>query len=175
MFGIPLDPEMVAQIQRERDLHRMSHDQMRHDSYQVLHTLNEEQLKMFSVMLAVMSSQESVYATYLDGYVDGLLEQKYNVCPACGRNHDELPPDMVAPPPPGEAVNEDSTAPTTPYVLTEEDLANMEEYNLDDLRDEDTHELLGFICKGCQLRYISITDRMLKRACHGCQLKSAHG
>ena len=62
-------------------------------------------------------------------------------------------------------------------MLTATDRANMATYNLDDLRDEDTHELLGFICLNCGMRYPSIEDRMRRAPdeCSGCFMKSAHG
>lgn len=72
-----------------------------------------------------------------------------------------------------------------PYQeLSPEDQENMKKYHLDDLRDEDTGELLGFICTGidgvrspCGVRYVSIEDRMLRdpEHCSGCFIKAAHG
>ena len=62
-------------------------------------------------------------------------------------------------------------------MLMPEHLAKMNEYNLDDLRDEDSGIILGFICTNCGMRYQSIEDRMLREPdeCTGCQQKSAWG
>lgn len=75
--------------------------------------------------------------------------------------------------------DEKNSEPDERDALSPEDIANMVVYNLDDLRDEDTHELLGFICKGCGRRYVSIEDRMLRepgvKGCGGCQDKAKWG
>jgi len=64
-----------------------------------------------------------------------------------------------------------------PYVLSEEELKQMKEYNLDDVRDIDTHELYGFICLNCGQRYPTIEDRMKRRPdeCSGCFQKAKWG
>lgn len=64
-----------------------------------------------------------------------------------------------------------------PVVLTEEQLAQMKEYNLDDVRDIDTHELYGFICLNCAMRYPTIEVRMEKGPdeCEGCFHKAKWG
>jgi hypothetical protein len=63
-------------------------------------------------------------------------------------------------------------------------LALMELYHLDDLRDEETNALLGFICTGiegmkepCGMRYPTIADRMLHppETCSGCFVRMANG
>lgn len=53
----------------------------------------------------------------------------------------------------------------------------MDAYNLDDVRILQTHELLGFQCTKCSIRYQTIEDRMLKAPedCQGCRDKSAWG
>ena len=64
-----------------------------------------------------------------------------------------------------------------PVVLTEEQLRQMEEYNLDDVRDIDTHELYGFICLNCGMRYLTIEARMEQPVdgCQGCFHKAKWG
>jgi hypothetical protein len=56
----------------------------------------------------------------------------------------------------------------------------MKLYNLDDLweqSDDLDDKFIGFVCKGCDMRYQSIQDRMLRSVdeCRGCFLKAAHG
>lgn len=64
-----------------------------------------------------------------------------------------------------------------PVVLTLDQLAKMAEYNLDDVRDIDTHELLGFICLNCGMRYLTIESRMdnAPDSCPGCFHKAKWG
>lgn len=56
-------------------------------------------------------------------------------------------------------------------------IEKMSEYNLDDLRDQDTGQILGFICLNCGMKYGSLDDRMLKAPddCSGCHQKAAWG
>lgn len=62
-------------------------------------------------------------------------------------------------------------------LMTEDLVKKMVEYNVDDLRDEDTGAIIGFKCLGCGMNYQSLEDRMLRAPddCHGCQHKSAWG
>lgn len=62
-------------------------------------------------------------------------------------------------------------------LMTAELISDMNEYFLDDLRDEDTGAILGFICVKCGMKYPSIEDRKLKRPdeCSGCFQKSMWG
>jgi len=53
--------------------------------------------------------------------------------------------------------------------------AKMNALNLDDLREEGTNRILGFVCKGCGLKYVSVEDRAIREECHGCLHKAAWG
>lgn len=190
-FGMPLPPEVIADAQRQHDLYHMKTQAVRHDMFAFLDSLDEDQAKQFSLLVRVFAREEdSSYAKYIDGYFSGLRERKFGICPGCSVNHDQMPDDMRPNEPVESVVSDGSNKVTsveeeaswinTDYVLTEADLERMNEYNLDDLRDEDDKStLLGFICLGCGMRYISIADRMLRppgiAGCSGCQLKSGHG
>jgi hypothetical protein len=196
-----IDPSaLMAEAQRAHDLHRMSADSMKHGVMKMLRGLDQEQMEAFSQMVRVFAIEEdAAYAKYVHGIITALLEGKYNICMACGVDHEKAEKDLLSTAsdpfdnvlktqpltPERSAELEDIAArqagvsgqPVEPYVLTEEDLADMEEYNLDDLRDEDTHQLLGFICKACTYKYVSIADRKLRAPdeCTGCQIRSGHG
>lgn len=198
-FGIPLPNEFLAEAQRQHDLHNMARQTVRHDMFAFLESLDEDQSKQFSLLVRTFANDEDgSYAKYIDGYFSALRERKFGVCPGCGVNHDEVPEDMRPNEPSADyvqGVSDDIKVEAeeikndlqieaarvgTHYVLTEFDQQHMEEYNLDDLRDEDDRAtLLGFVCLGCGMRYISIADRMLRppgiEGCNGCQLKSGHG
>lgn len=55
----------------------------------------------------------------------------------------------------------------------------MKEYSLDDLREEGSFALLGFVCLGCTQRYSTIQDRMIREpgveGCGGCKQKAKWG
>lgn len=54
-----------------------------------------------------------------------------------------------------------------------------DDYGIDDLRDEDTNQLRGFICLNCKRGYPTIEERLnfepKTDGCVGCHLKAAHG
>lgn len=155
---------------------------------------------------AETKSEAKQLASYYEGIAAAKLEHRFGVCPGCGLSHEEelfgsektaeadgvekegievladgvmrqsllmegeaVQPSLFVDPDPREA----------PAELQPGDLERMEEYNLDDVRDEDTLKLLGFICKGCGLRYQSIEDRMRREAgaegCNGCIQKAKWG
>jgi hypothetical protein len=178
----------------------MSMTEARHKMYSFFDDLSQEQVLTLNNLVRAFANetQEAEFAKFIDGYLSGLAKGKFNICGGCGKNHDQQLEEMrnaadeagiFKEQPMGDAdkfsIPEDGPVtgdeqPVAPYVLTEDDLAHMEEYNLDDLRDEDPpHHLLGFMCKGCEMRYVSIADRMLRPpgidGCSGCQLRSGHG
>jgi hypothetical protein len=63
--------------------------------------------------------------------------------------------------------------------LSTREVELMKEYNLDDLREENTNKLVGFICKRCGMHYPSIKDRMIEPPgeanCAGCVHKTQWG
>ena len=171
-FGIPipLTDEMITHMDREQ----MKKESLLHDIERLFVELDRDQLNTIRALFHYMSEDPSTrLASYYEGIAAQTLVLKHGVCGGCGQNHDEvLPPINEVP-----LVQEELNTAMRENTLTSEDRLNMAEYNLDDLRDIDTHELLGFICRNCGLKYRSIEDRMLraKDACHGCFLKSAHG
>jgi len=185
-FGIPIS-EIHAEMERQFDLHKMDATEKRHKVYEFIDSLGKEQLSSLGTLVRAFAEDGSSYAKFIDGYVSAIAKEKFDLCPACGENHDEMLNEMTQQKVNDQfesdldkAVSEPEPPQFTAYVLTEEDLDNMEKYNLDDLRDEEPpHHLLGFKCLGCEMRYVSIADRMLRPpgidGCNGCQLKSAHG
>lgn len=197
-FGIPIPmtDEMISHMDHEQ----MKKESLLHDIQRLFIELDADQLNTLRSLLRYMSEDTSArLASYYEGVASQTLVLKFGVCGGCGRVHDEiLPPEEEA----ASIIEElnrikkkeaeeslgDQAEATEPETadeiragwsneLTDADRLNMIQYNLDDLRDIDTNELLGFICKGCGLKYQSIQDRMLRApdACHGCFLKSAHG
>ena len=163
--------ERIAAFMERQD---MLGESYRHDVQRMFDEMSKEHLLTLRIMLNQFSSENDLRLTsYYEGVVAATLALRFDVCGGCGKNHDE------------ELLKNEKTEVTdlvTDFVTNEvplstEQLDQMTTYHLDDLRDEDSGQLLGFTCTLCGLRYVSIEDRMLKSPdnCHGCYLKSAHG
>jgi hypothetical protein len=135
--------------------------------------MDAESLAVFKMLIEDISQNESL-AHYMIGWISAMLINEHKVCEHCGVKHDD-PFDHAAAftenrPQPNPALGPD----------TEEGRKAMEDYNLDDLRtEEDRETVIGFVCKGCGQRYVSIEDRMLRapgpEGCGGCQQKAKWG
>lgn len=181
----------------------MAADSYRHDVTRLFNELQLDQLMTLrNMMHQLVFSEDGKLAAYYEGQVATVLQIRHNVCPSCGVDHDkeaaefkedgdEVPPTEanLASETIGEYRDKAESQPQDKlqemlptFDLSEEDLDNMEKYHLDDLRDADNHQILGFKCTGvngveCGMIYPSIEDRMLKPAdsCTGCQSKAAWG
>ena len=177
----------------------MAADSYRHEVTRLFSELSQDQLMILrNMMHQLVFSDDGKLAAYYEGQVATVLNLKFNVCPSCGVDHDKEAASFEAPEADmkstvtdvvNETINEyrekaqDKLQEMLPtFDLSEEDLANMEKYHLDDLRDADNHQILGFRCTGvngvaCGMVYPSIEDRMLRDpdTCSGCQQKAAWG
>lgn len=171
--------------------HRRDHEQMaqvaRHQLRRLFTELSEGQLRSLNDLLHMLSSSEAEaprVAAYYHGLGTASLEARFGVCTACDSNpcaHDQaiqgLLPPVAAPgstePPRGIP---DVKVGESGMLLVDQQM-KMLDYNLDDLREEGTNKLLGFVCNGCGMRYPSIEDRMLKQPddCSGCHQKAKFG
>ena len=198
-IGIPIPEEMAAHMER----HDMALDSHRHDISRLFQELDKEHLLTLRLMFHEFTDDpEGRLSAYYEGILCATFAHRFDVCPGCGKNHEEelmgkqQEEDASLSEEQKEAhrtvIHEANLAAIEKAEknlfdlshsegglndLTPEQLKQMEEYNLDDLRDDETFKLVGFICKGCGLRYESIKDRMLRPVdwCHGCHLKAAHG
>lgn len=192
-FGmqVPISDEMKRQI----DQHMMAQESLIHDIKRFFEEVPQEHLVTLGYLLRRIGDDDTgKLCSYFEGVITQTLALKYDVCGGCGQSHDEQIPvqeeqlfempdevDLASEPsdiePPEVEPDWAVEATAGNMQLTKQDIQNMGEYHLDDLRDSETNELLGFICTGCGLQYVSIEDRMLRPAdsCQGCFLKSAHG
>ena len=169
-------------LQAAHDQHQMMAEDYRHGTMHFLDSMNEDQILQFRwIMHNIVGSSDSQLAAYYEGQAS-IVGVKFGLCPGCGVNHDkEAEKEMAkmaeqhAPKP--EGVND--CAP-----LTDEQRRLCVVYHLDDLREEGTNRLLGFVCTGiegsrgpCGVTYPSIDDRMLRdpEHCSGCFSRAAHG
>lgn len=149
------------------------------DLDRVIETMQIDDLLVVRRMLRIVATNGAHAAAFFDGQIYARLRAN-GLCVNCGQpdhDHEALAQELAdaAPPPVDEPAPGQLLIPGTEF--TEEQHRQMAEYGLDDLRDEDTHQLLGFICLNCGMRYPSIEDRMLRNPddCSGCHIKSAHG
>lgn len=205
--------EEMNEIRKQAELQEMAMSDFNHSFQTLFSELTLDNLKTVKTMMHfIVGTAGSPIAAQWEGMLAWEMKNRFNICVTCGVNHDEevLPdeppseeraswPDFIpapfpyrAPPPspyPMPAVPADTIPEEEPNMgvfreLTDEEVHNMEVYHLDDLRDEESQELLGFVCtgiegstEGCGMQYPSIEDRMLKppEECSGCFIKAAHG
>lgn len=195
-----VDPEEIAR-------HQALHDSVRHDIRRLFDELSLEQLNTLETILNIVIGSESgdVLASQMLGRVAMLRELKFKVCSACGRNHDEDLKDLTKDSCPDCGSTDPKMHPATqpgvelialcsnefhgsevPYTqlgwtgpMQPHEIETMAEYGIDDLRDPDTNELVGFICLNCDKRYESIEERKRRKpkddGCDGCHKKAAWG
>lgn len=160
---------------------------MGHEIAQMLNELSQDHLVALNFMLNMIADSPKPVkgAGYFLGRVAANLEHRFGLCPGCGSKHDDaseiMNNDPNASPDETPEVNEDTiwTEIGSKKSMTFGEMELMAEYGLDDVRDMETKALLGFICVECNMRYVSIQDRMLKpvgvAGCSGCQEKAAWG
>ena len=171
-------PEVKQAIQEQFDRKIMNIEERYHAIRRALDEMSLEQLQAFDTILnQVAGSSDSPIASYYGGLISSTIYHRFGICSFCRVNHDEELTKVAAPAPHQHDVKVEDILPSSD--LSVQDLANMSSYGLDDLRDEDTNELLGFVCINCGLRYVSIADRMLRppgiEGCSGCMQKAKWG
>lgn len=105
MFGVTPE-EFEAQMEQNR----LNAEANRHDMHDWIESMDEHGLRMFRSLLFDYSEHSS--ASYLIGYAGHVLQQKYNICVACGKNHDEvITPEAII----GEGDTGNSEGPSVHY------------------------------------------------------------
>jgi hypothetical protein len=204
--GVPfehLPPEIQEALKRQleaatkqNELRNMSIESSRHRMLAFLNGLDEEQLLCLKGMLHMMvADPDNETAGYYVGMVSHLLS-KFGYCPMCADKHSSVE-DLLKPSPsednlekaqrdmveatddePEELVRDTTKRDTghmavrVQYMLPE-DAANMSEYGLR------AHGEGGYYCIGCNTKYPTIEDRMLRdpgpAGCHGCKQTTKWG
>lgn len=176
----------------EMDRHQQAHTVAAHDVKRFFDELTEEQLRVLGMILdgIAVADNPTRIAGHLGGRVLAMRQLKFGICPACNENHDR---DL-------ENIAHEGTPETPLHVdarrraagnevkfleigdtgsLSPAERALMKEYNIDDLREEETMRLVGFVCLECGMRYSTIQDRMMKppgvEGCSGCIQKAKFG
>jgi hypothetical protein len=166
------DPEEMARAQAHNNV-------MRHEIKALFDSLDEDQsATLVNIFENLLGEDAGRIAAHMAGRLSEIREKKFGICSACGVNHNEELKQMTDP-----SSEFEPTPAYTPIGSAEPmqawEQAEMDEYNLDDLRDEDTKRLIGFVCKGCGTQRTTIQDRKLKppgvEGCGGCQQKAKWG
>ena len=102
-FGpIELTDEQRAELQRQKDLHNMAHEEAMRSVNALLDSLDVEQLTTLKMMLgATQGDANDSYSTHTMGWISSLLYYKFGICGACGKKHDD-PDDILKETPDGE-------------------------------------------------------------------------
>jgi len=188
---------------------QMATEDFQHQVTGLFDGFTEEQLVTYKHMLhhIVMNtnSHGDTIAAYYEGIATGLLHVKFGICLGCDQNHEKLMQESglrntTEWTPDHDPIFDlekftadqerelDDEGPDVSAVavasgwagpLSAEQQKSMDEYGLDDLREEGTNVLLGFVCINCKRPYPSIEDRMLREpgveGCGGCQQKAKWG
>jgi hypothetical protein len=200
-FDNILPPEMQEQMRQAREQDRMVRESLKQEIDSFFLDLSPDNLATFKLILSTIADDTTGrLASYYEGIASQTLVLKHNRCGGCGgpahesaedllKSHDddkEEPDHFSEPHPSGtesffdKPDGADVLHPEQEHIghtgaLHPDTIKKMEQLNLDDLREEETNRILGFVCKGCGLKYASIHDRSLRDTCHGCEHKSAWG
>jgi predicted esterase YcpF (UPF0227 family) len=163
--GGDMPEELRQKMEEAHARHEMMAEEYRHSTQRLWDELNEEQLVTMRNLMHNLAMGGSPLGFYYEGQIAQAAYLRFNICPGCAVDHNkDLPQETVQ---------------QKPREWSEEELDQMELYNLDDAYDEETREFVGFVCKGCGLRYPSIEDRMRKppgvEGCGGCIHKAKFG
>lgn len=163
-----------------------------HAINRLMEELDEDQFGALMLLIdsiAVANNPVRI-ASYMSGRITQRAQERFGICVACNKNHDKEAEELLAPvapkddvPPFVEAREKSDevffTQIGSTELLTSREIELMHEYGLDDLREEGTGKLVGFICVNCKRNYPSIQDRMVNEPgvenCSGCVHKTRWG
>jgi hypothetical protein len=183
-FGWPFEPptdEEREQLRKAHDRHTMEVEAFMHNWQRLFEEMDEDSLVTLREMMGVAAYNRDVIFRW-EGMIAQALKTRFDICISCETKHSE----QVLPPVESKSVPgpDEPMLPLFNADFTQQEKRDMETYHLDDLRDEETNELLGFICTGilnhqtgCGMVYPSIEDRKINSPdyCSGCFIQSAHG
>lgn len=184
-FSAEPPEEIKKAIAEQVDQEQAVYEASRLELERLFHDLSADQLSILKRLVnSIVANQ--LAGPYWEGVLSAYLMLKHNVCPGCGRNHDEEAAKFLA----AEARKQTTISPSGDLEVEGQlvlpEMISPEEYNelcvkYNVLPDE--HSIPGPMapvkCMGCGLDYVSLADRMIKppgiAGCHGCQSKSAWG
>ena len=162
MFGVPLPPAIVnamAHMQEHADHHQMENESWRHEVLDFINSLPAEHLELLHDMFHSITVADSDTKIAISAYYEGIIvskRERFGICIACGKNHDEEFAKMT-----GESIEG-------------EPAIDMADYNLEPAGN-------GMVrCKNCGWIYASVAERASaggpdKSNCRGCVSKEKWG
>jgi hypothetical protein len=142
-----------------------------HETRQFFLELKPEQLIKLGGLMANTKGHAS---HYYQGLITMLLDQRYNICFACGENHDEEIERTFGP---NEVLKKaaENLKNTPPGKEVDEYKLNMISYNME-ADDEGSDHVM---CRNCKMWYENLEDRMQRvpgpEGCEGCRQKEKWG
>lgn len=193
MFFSELPPELREHLEQHITRMQMSNSAFQHDIQRLFEELDKEHLVTLHHLLEHLARADSpTYAAYLTGTVAATLKHRFNVC-SCGVNHDE---ELLGVKAPGDPMQEPDERGTQSLFDQERDTVESvdDRYRkfLQACRDygvkiDPDHVSMHYddpnqtpvVCKNCDQKYISLSDRMVKppgvENCEGCVNKTKWG
>lgn len=148
---------------------RMNHEANAHETRQFFMSLNADQLRKLRGLLDVCYQTEGAAALNFMGITTALLDSKFDMCLACGKNHDKELADFGS----GQTIKSDK-----PFTEASQDSRYdpdlMKKYNM-----EYAENGISIRCSECKAPSVSLEDRMLrapgKEGCETCIQKEKWG
>lgn len=155
-FNLGPSKEQVEQMQMHQEANA-------HETRHFFDSLDEGQLRKLSGLFQACYQSDGDASQYFIGIIAGMLDQKFKVCLACGRNHDAELKDF--------APAEEEELPQK--RAAEETIELMKQYDVEILISG------SLVCKNCETPIASLEDRMLRppgtAGCPGCVEKEKWG
>jgi len=157
--------QMIQQGIAHAELHEMHDDAFNHQLHEWIEKLDPENLIMLKRLIGAVS--DSNIGAYLVGIITHILQVKYDVCPVCGKPHDDSLSSLVS------QAEQEMDWPTFVERLPDAVTAKLEEYHMNLVAGE----WPKVVCAKCGLEYASIDDRMRRGVdeCMGCVDKGSWG
>ena len=194
-FESPFDPENLPEDMPEevkqhirnehaaQQHHQMVSEQTAHDVVNFIKKLGEHELMLLRGLVNALAMGSDSTHGYYYGVISVELE-KFGICLACGKKHDEALQELLSDPNTPkiiqinnpDAINASDQSWSNFLIgLTSDDIILLNDYGVDLVRQE----FPKVKCKNCGMDYPSIQERMKTPqkidGCQGCQHKEGWG
>jgi hypothetical protein len=193
-FPFPLPEEVQKALEEAHDKAHMHNEAFGHTVVSFMNDLTPDYLRILRGLFANIRNDDeggSRATLYYEGWITGILQYKFNICPICGKNHDEEIQNLTEPSVQDQdayahkTVSWDAEKPAEPQPhrfssnANEVDLERdrlMDQYHLEGVTN-DADEVILYRCERCHMEYPSIEARIqtAPEECVGCFQKAAWG
>lgn len=153
---------------------RMSAEDQRHKVRTFIDSLDEDQIRTL-IMILESAKEDNGSGNFFIGMLIAFLDQKFQACSGCGKNHDKMLAEMS-----GQAVaTEPESAPWPPGANLREGYPLEEWESLAETYGLEFNDDGVLSCVNCHVEYQSLKDRMLRApgipGCSTCVQKEKWG